>query len=509
MASVASVKTAECVDFVKRERNPTPEAMELGAHTGTGESAPDRPSAASLNRGSDFTVTQQSRAAMRSARHSFPQQHQQGHLLQPGPITNAATSRQASAEFPGRRTSADMLLRNLISPEFPSQTGTPTSLSQLIPSGFSSSEGNEFATPMGSGLLSPQTTDKMTRKRALSISPLSSSSLDLNSLIRTSPNSLVNYITNNSRGSSAGSFGHLSPSLGLFSTMHQPPHARPVQVSLRSGNYPVTNSVSNALHSFSSHQSSEFAEGDGGGVTVKKEMDMSPQHCSNTNSALQSENMDRDIMKMEDIRNSLFDGCNVSVKMEPDSQMSSFFPPPLIPLGGGGLETVQEEPGGMLMSEDEDLMHSDPTDYSAMMNSNECEYPKTKLELGILESSGDPNKQKRIYYSYPSVEEPHNNQCRWSECSVQCEDLDGLVQHVNRDHIYRDSKKEFVCNWVGCVRERKPFKAQYMLLVHMRRHTGEKPHKCTVSLREFSMAYGEGLFVFVLSKYVSKKIYVH
>lgn len=31
------------------------------------------------------------------------------------------------------------------------------------------------------------------------------------------------------------------------------------------------------------------------------------------------------------------------------------------------------------------------------------------------------------------------------------------------------------------MREEKPFKAQYMLVVHMRRHTGEKPHKCTVS----------------------------
>ena len=30
-------------------------------------------------------------------------------------------------------------------------------------------------------------------------------------------------------------------------------------------------------------------------------------------------------------------------------------------------------------------------------------------------------------------------------------------------------------------RQEKPFKAQYMLVVHMRRHTGEKPHKCTVS----------------------------
>lgn len=38
-----------------------------------------------------------------------------------------------------------------------------------------------------------------------------------------------------------------------------------------------------------------------------------------------------------------------------------------------------------------------------------------------------------------------------------------------------------MCRWQACTREQKPFKAQYMLVVHMRRHTGEKPHKCTVS----------------------------
>ncbi|KAG7249086.1 hypothetical protein CRUP_008115, partial [Coryphaenoides rupestris] len=46
------------------------------------------------------------------------------------------------------------------------------------------------------------------------------------------------------------------------------------------------------------------------------------------------------------------------------------------------------------------------------------------------------------------------------------------------DHIHGE-KKEFVCRWDECSREQKPFKAQYMLVVHMRRHTGEKPHKCT------------------------------
>ena len=59
------------------------------------------------------------------------------------------------------------------------------------------------------------------------------------------------------------------------------------------------------------------------------------------------------------------------------------------------------------------------------------------------------------------------------------EPLHLLPQHINSEHIHGE-RKEFVCHWGGCSRELRPFKAQYMLVVHMRRHTGEKPHKCTV-----------------------------
>lgn len=61
--------------------------------------------------------------------------------------------------------------------------------------------GSRFSTPRGAG--------KLGKKRALSISPLSDSSIDLQTVIRTSPNSLVAFI--NSRCASAGgSYGHLS-----------------------------------------------------------------------------------------------------------------------------------------------------------------------------------------------------------------------------------------------------------------------------------------------------------
>ncbi|XP_055952221.1 zinc finger protein GLI4-like isoform X3 [Argiope bruennichi] len=68
--------------------------------------------------------------------------------------------------------------------------------------------------------------------------------------------------------------------------------------------------------------------------------------------------------------------------------------------------------------------------------------------------------------------------CHWIDCSKEFSTQEELVKHIGDDHIH-SNRKQFICRWKDCSREEKPFKAQYMLVVHMRRHTGEKPHKCT------------------------------
>lgn len=51
---------------------------------------------------------------------------------------------------------------------------------------------------------------KLSKKRALSISPLSDASVDLQTVIRTSPNSLVAFVNSRCNPNGASSYGHLS-----------------------------------------------------------------------------------------------------------------------------------------------------------------------------------------------------------------------------------------------------------------------------------------------------------
>ncbi|XP_064800513.1 zinc finger protein GLI2-like [Oncorhynchus masou masou] len=261
---------------------------------------------------------------------------------------------------------------------------------------------------------SPRLTPRLNRKRALSISPLSDASIDLQTMIRTSPNSLVAYI-NNSRSSSAASssYGHLSvsgisPSFtfphpinpmayqqllnqqrGLSAFGHTPPLIQPSpSFAARQHAHALAASTLNTTHNTSSSESNQNAGGD-------------PAVSSTVNPMITKRH---------------------KVKTEAEG------PRPISPC-------FQEH----------------VLDLSEELDKDEC-------------------KQE--------PEAVYETNCHWVGCSKEYDTQDQLVHHINNDHIHGE-KKEFVCRWDECSREQKPFKAQYMLVVHMRRHTGEKPHKCT------------------------------
>jgi hypothetical protein len=289
--------------------------------------------------------------------------------------------------------------------------GAPISLSQLPSSAFSF-EFPDMQSPNGSGLLtSPIGSVKLGKKRPLSISPLSSSSINIDALVRGSPTSLLSFVAHQSRNSSAGSFGHLSPSLYTTSAVHNHNGFNRPAISLSKAAHP-NNMYANNLSQVSTNE-------------------VMPPYG-------------RDQMSSE-----LADIADHHVNSQPLMKASSD-----------------------LESERDLYMQIQPfsgSDYSSNAGTADSLVEETKPYQ---------KHTRRVYYAYPAVEQPHYNKCMWEHCQNQCESLDELVTHVNTEHIYQESRKDFICRWSGCVREGRPFKAQYMLLVHMRRHTGEKPHRC-------------------------------
>ncbi|XP_031206051.1 zinc finger protein GLI1 isoform X1 [Mastomys coucha] len=234
----------------------------------------------------------------------------------------------------------------------------------------------------------PRSSVKLTKKRALSISPLSDASLDLQTVIRTSPSSLVAFI--NSRCTSpGGSYGHLSigtmsPSLGF-----------PPQMSHQKGTSPPYGVQPCVPHDSTRGSMMLHPQSRGPRATcqLKSELDMMVGKC------------------------------------------------PEEPLEGD-------------------------------MSSPNSTGTQDHL-LGMLDGREDLEREEK-----PEPESVYETDCRWDGCSQEFDSQEQLVHHINSEHIHGE-RKEFVCHWGGCSRELRPFKAQYMLVVHMRRHTGEKPHKCT------------------------------
>ncbi|XP_051784794.1 transcriptional activator GLI3 [Erpetoichthys calabaricus] len=275
----------------------------------------------------------------------------------------------------------------------------------------------------GSRFPSPRMTVRSSRKRTLPISPMSDHSFDLQTMIRTSPNSLVT-ILNNSRSSSStnGSYGHLSagalsPALSFaylptpvtHQQMHQQLMSRQPSIGSAFGHSPPL-----------IHPAPTF-------VTQRPIPGLPNVLSSAQVNTVPSEPMQSKPTSESAVSSTGDPLHNKRSKLKPDEDLPS-----------PGTGNAQEPPEGMTLVKEE----------------------------------GDKDESKQ------EPEVVYETNCHWEGCTREFDTQEQLVHHINNDHIHGE-KKEFVCRWLDCSREQKPFKAQYMLVVHMRRHTGEKPHKCT------------------------------
>ncbi|KAL7991806.1 hypothetical protein Chor_016062 [Crotalus horridus] len=248
---------------------------------------------------------------------------------------------------------------------------------------------------------------------------MSDASIDLQTMIRTSPNSLVAYI-NNSRSSSAasGSYGHLSA--GAISPAFTFPHPiNPVTYQQILNQQRGLSSAFGHTPPFLQPSPTFPARQHVAVISVNS----SPAQISNSSNCITESNQN---------------------KQSSESAVSSTVNPVINKRSKVKTETEILPPASPPTQE---LL----TDLKEELDKDEC-----KQEPDVI----------------------YETNCHWEGCTKEYDTQEQLVHHINNDHIHGE-KKEFVCRWQECTREQKPFKAQYMLVVHMRRHTGEKPHKCT------------------------------
>ncbi|KAH1022656.1 zinc finger protein GLIS2 isoform X2 [Dendroctonus ponderosae] len=117
------------------------------------------------------------------------------------------------------------------------------------------------------------------------------------------------------------------------------------------------------------------------------------------------------------------------------------------------------------------------------------DYPMITSPSNSTQSDSD-NSLSSIEVPSHSIAIPkkeEKKQCLWTNCGASFPSLSELAGHVSQCHSSGGPDGLFHCGWEGCTRT-KGFNARYKMLVHVRTHTNEKPHRCFQCEKSFSRA---------------------
>ncbi|CAG05504.1 unnamed protein product, partial [Tetraodon nigroviridis] len=307
---------------------------------------------------------------------------------------------------------------------------------------------------------SPRLPSRPSRKRPLPISPLSEPSFDLQTMIRNSPNSLVN-ILNNSRSSSStsGSYGHLSAgAISPALSFAYPP--TPVALHVHQQLMGRQPSIVGSAFGHSPpliHPSPAF--------TTQRPVPGIPASgiSASERSAISSDSSQTKPTSESAVSSTGDPMHHKRSKMKPEEELPS-----------PGAVSIQDHPDGMTLVKEEGDKDENKQEPEVVYETN-CHWENCCREFDTQEQLVQVRHKRQVQRRLVGdVGGAALSLFSDEELALHAE----AAAHINNDHIHGE-KKEFVCRWEDCSREQKPFKAQYMLVVHMRRHTGEKPHKCT------------------------------